>query len=955
MSWSVRTLLMVLAGLVPGALSASEAHFVVSDRVIAPAPEPLSANLHETVPTGSRFFRKDMGFEPMIYRTWVQATEDAPHEVHGSRSDIGFWGQLASGALDGAEVDVLRIEDGAMRLVREDRIAEGGFHASGWSSLLGRRLVSPDLGRLSVALRKRLRPEATLWVAVQAVDRKGRVSDPSRAVRITVPKRITAQEGRNDALVPAPRGDSRGSGSSPAAPTGLTARVDGTGMLTLTWDRVGRGLAGTRVLVSDVAPSEHRGWMLELANTTHQHGIRKGDLITIRARSYGRARRGLLSADGWGRATAARPFRPKLVPIWPDDDPQRTWRLAPHEPGTAVEDPGETYLELTHRRGSTTRIGGPTDGGTDGRWYEVLEPGRTYRLEVWLKAEPGIRVRFIHTGRAERLIPQKFARGWKPRPTWRRYVADFTPTRRQKKDAANQTFLEVSGKGTIGIDNLRLSIVGEPYLQLTAANTERLVESGIGTLRTHPLIKTGVRTYDLRQLTNPAGVTSAHYAGTLSPLLESIARVGANPWIQVEPHFSRVEWLGLVEYLAAPFDPATDTPETKPWAARRHAQGRTEPWTDVFDGLYFELGNEVWNSLFDPWVFRNTVDADGRHVSAGKLYGHFHDYVVEVMRSSPYWSDALERKITMVAGGWEVIPRFGADAISTGQSFEMLTTAPYISGWESKSGPPDGSVQSYSKVLMHIAQSTEPYIAEHTKRLRKVNADQDRSVVLGTYEAGPGYARTGLADASLDDAQIRIQEEVMKSYAAGTATVDAYLARAAAGYAVQTYYAFGAGAYWRSHADPHAGGHLYPSWSIPALVWREARGAFLDVEARAVPRRDLPPEGRFKAVDDVPLIGLYATRLADGALAVIALNRQVPEFPDGAGPGVTDVVVDLPLSGSADVTRHTMTGKYFSHNVDSDQVRPKTLATEEVADASRIRFPAMQPGSLWIAVVRARP
>ena len=81
------------------------------------------------------------------------------------------------------------------------------------------------------------------------------------------------------------------------------------------------------------------------------------------------------------------------------------------------------------------------------------------------------------------------------------------------------------------------------------------------------------------------------------------------PWLQVEPHFSPAEWQGLVEYLAAPYVPGVDTPVKKPWAYKRHQQGQTAPWTDRFQQIDFEIGNETWNSLFRPWVFDDMTDA----------------------------------------------------------------------------------------------------------------------------------------------------------------------------------------------------------------------------------------------------------------------------------------------------------------------------------------------------------
>ena len=42
------------------------------------------------------------------------------------------------------------------------------------------------------------------------------------------------------------------------------------------------------------------------------------------------------------------------------------------------------------------------------------------------------------------------------------------------------------------------------------------------------------------------------------------------PWLVLQHVLhSEQDWLDLVEYLAAPYDPQRDSPESKPWAWRR--------------------------------------------------------------------------------------------------------------------------------------------------------------------------------------------------------------------------------------------------------------------------------------------------------------------------------------------------------------------------------------------------
>ena len=94
-------------------------------------------------------------------------------------------------------------------------------------------------------------------------------------------------------------------------------------------------------------------------------------------------------------------------------------------------------------------------------------------------------------------------------------------------------------------------------------------------------------------LTNPPGVTEYEYntkphtLHTLSSMFEVMLAGGANPWLQVEQYMSEEELLGFVEYIAAPYNPAKDSPLLKPWAAKRYAQGQPAPWTDMFEKFMY--------------------------------------------------------------------------------------------------------------------------------------------------------------------------------------------------------------------------------------------------------------------------------------------------------------------------------------------------------------------------------
>ena len=84
------------------------------------------------------------------------------------------------------------------------------------------------------------------------------------------------------------------------------------------------------------------------------------------------------------------------------------------------------------------------------------------------------------------------------------------------------------------------------------------------------------------------------------------------PWLVLQHVLhSEQDWLDLIEYLAAPYDPKPDTPQSKPWAYKRYQQrGVGTPWTDEFASIIIEFGNETWhNGHFEDWLGFHTRNA----------------------------------------------------------------------------------------------------------------------------------------------------------------------------------------------------------------------------------------------------------------------------------------------------------------------------------------------------------
>jgi hypothetical protein len=101
------------------------------------------------------------------------------------------------------------------------------------------------------------------------------------------------------------------------------------------------------------------------------------------------------------------------------------------------------------------------------------------------------------------------------------------------------------------------------------------------------------------------------------------------------------DWHNLIEYLAAPYDPETDTPRLKPYAHRRAVvHGHPRPWVkSVAVSLHLTHNDPAGG---------DTARRIGRAMSR---------YVVEtVLPASPYWKDAKDHIRIQLPGDHEASP-----------------------------------------------------------------------------------------------------------------------------------------------------------------------------------------------------------------------------------------------------------------------------------------------------------
>lgn len=880
---------------------------------------------------GNTLTGEGAGFEPAVFRNKLIALEDSPNRVVTDQDTMTYFDILREGFLDQATAHVYRIEKGHFRMVREDLVVNGGSHASGWlRALPDSQIVASNTTRFRFRWENWNRPRATYYFTVRTIDKYGNLSAAAPPFEIKSPEKLAIAPMVENALIAfKPTKALFFSPRTIPAPRTLNGKLGDDGILTLEWNPVDSpDLAGYVVYRSDNPPQQHTGYYLQLASvpTSAAQYIKAGDMIIVSKKIYSPSRNRDLSNRIWGAESGYSKIMPGLLLNFPDEKPGMTWSLVPHIANTPVEQPGETCLQLRLAAGVKESLVAYNHSGTDQFWYDVLEKD-SYTVEVWLRQEGRGKVKFKFAGfydtGPQKITPIEFDVG----SGWKKYIAHFTPTLVQGGSQPNAMILEFTGPATFYVDNFRVYRADTPYLDLLPHDYDAIKSSGISALRTAGLIKTNLHTYDMDQLTNDGGVISGtSKLNTLPQILKMMHQAGVRPWLQIEYHMSPQEWLAFIEYMAAPYNVKTDTPARKPWAYKRYSQGQPRPWVEEFDRIYFELSNETWNHLFTPWTFGLMTDAASKkNYSPGQVYGLFQEYVHSIMRTSPYWrSGDLGRKFIFVLGGWAAVAGYGYDAASVSPSSDFLTIAPYNGGSDEAEGLPEPGAAGLFNVLAQVNQSAIPVAELYAKKLFELRDKGLNKLQLGTYEAGPGYVMNGLNNARVTEEQAFAQEKIMKGLAAGTATLDSFLARTYRGFTLQNFFTFDRGNQWRSHAKWYHGGQAYPSWKLLTLFNTEGTGDMLRTETLSVPSVDLKSFARRQTVKDAPLAAVYATRKAS-RYNLFVISRKMPDYPVRGDDGYTPVTVELPFDEAKSITLYRMTGAPDANNLLSDQVNIEKL------------------------------
>jgi Putative Ig domain len=802
---------------------------------------------------------------------------------------------------------------------------------------------------------------------------------PDTLLRLQVTDAAGMSDARNWVMNPGPGPDA---GTKPPDPPQELQATAGDGCVTVSWKPSASPNVAAYGLMRSTAPlakQENRVYVVDGGPEIKPYDYvvveRKFDpfdmkYVSPRVRGIGNP----MDAPNWYWNVQPNTIRFSLVPHpkpIPDDmvEPGETCLLAE---ATAT---GEVKMQ------QTTFIG--TEHGKESIWYGQLEPQKNYRLEVWLRQE-GLgnkgAVSFSYGtfgGTAYPGIKQTFPVTDK----WQKFTYDFTGPERPAQDWHFGHMFTFTGPGKLWMDNCRIfradkpEDLAKPYVpNPTVFNEEMTAEPSDGPKGTQRLVivsrnetMKSLLSWNANSIVRPdwqTGIDSIQM--TVPPALTWCALTGdkpANrvvPWITIQHILhSEEDWQGFVEYLAAPYDPKTDTPQTKPWAYARYQQrGVGTPWTDEFRQIIIEMGNETWhNGVFDDWLgFANR----GQVWQGGKAYGMFCRYLIEGIQTSRYWkSQNLDQRIRFAlndgyirldVGGKQLT--YGEEAMLACPEADILSHANYFGPkWET--GDKSSSVfddEGVQETLLAYQTGNDGDF-QKSQAMHDEIAQNGHPYDIAAYESGPsGYALPGQGSPE----QVEVNERYGKSLAMGVAALDGWLGAYAHGWTYQGYFDFGQGGFWNSHTGFYDGFRPCTGWEAMTMRNRFVSGDMMSVEAAKVPTVN-------RLGKDFPLVGCYAFQ--DGnKWSVFVLSRKLGgKYRDqDLGDGFSEVTLHLPFKHADKVTLHKLTGDPRDNNIKELKIVPQTADIPAASIDSEGSFsvnPAsgggqggLPPGSIFLYV-----
>ena len=654
---------------------------------------------------------------------------------------------------------------------------------------------------------------------------------------------------------------------------------------------------------------------------------------------------------------------------WTAGNPKNvSFSLEPHAKPIPKEmtDPGETCMRVDAKDGEQSIkqivfIG--TQHGGESIWYGQLEPEKHYRAEVWMRQTglanngsvkfsynpgyPGIEKEFNVTDK------------------WQKFSFTFDGPERPRDPMHFGHTLSFTGQGTLWLDNFRIyrcdkpEDADKPYVP-NATVLDELVKSQPTTGQ-----KGVHRTWFLTRDATMSSILSWHSGSqvrpdwntSVSPTMDMTLPMGLTfdlgtgdspatrmrPWLVLQHILhSEQDWKNLIEYLAAPYDPKSDTPESKPWAFLRTQQrGVATPWTDEFSSIIIEFGNETWhNGMIEDWIGFSRQNAVWQ---GGLEYGFFSRYLIETMQSSPYWkSQNLDKKIRFDLGaGYPIkisddkVTGYGEEAMTTCPQAACLGHANYVGPkWETgqKAFEQQDDPGYQATLLGFLAGPEQDQIKQG--QARDILARTHHPYDIVAYEGGPsGYPIPSMGRGTRQQAEIA--EFYGKSLAMAVAALDSWMRSYQYGWTEQAFLGYGQGKMWNSHTPLWDEFRPIPGWQALTLRNRFARGDLMQVNEKNLPT--IPWDKK-----EYPAVGAYAMR--DGARwSVFVVSRTLTQ--------PVPVTLHLPFRAAGKIALHTLAGDPRDNNIDREKIslESKDLPANSMRDGT-LKIEPMPAGNIYLYI-----
>jgi hypothetical protein len=920
---------------------------------------------------------KGGGFEPVSIRRTYRVTKAGDNWVEVDRGGAGGYALWGSGLFSGARARIYRLVDkdgnvlppksatdpyfnvslaNRVELVRDTTIIpkgsagfpKGGFIVSNYSSLKNPVTNAPaavDSKTFTYTDSFSLSPTEPAYYVVRAVDNAGNTSGWSNEVSGTPARGIAPTPTLKFAV---PKAESNGDKTAPEPPSNLKA-VAGAGSITLSWDASPATDVSHYEIFRAEAPLDQQVQRMYFSG--------QGPALAVNDYIFLEAERTEFPNEDFNVRVRPRNDDDMRWP-WTSEGGKVSFSLVKHPAPVPTEwkDGGQTALLVEADAGPkklTQIFGVGTNQEKEARWWGQLEAGKNYRMEVWLcqqdLADNGT-VEFGFSGRDAKFTALK--KQFNISDQWQKVNFDFTAPDFPKTTPHFGWQFRFTGPGKLWMDNLRIfrydseADLNKPYVpNRTYLNTLLAAQPTTGpkaALRAYgPMFNEGSMKSQFGyfpqsrlsfswypQINSNNNMTLAHSLEFMYQTGDS-PETRMRPWLTWQIYYNEKEWQDLAEYLGAPYDPAKDTPQTKPYAYERFIQrGHGRPWSDDFAEIIFEFGNETWhNGAMANWDgFDRFKSIRPGAPDWGPEYGFFTQYFFSQITKSPYWkSSGLDRKVRFNMGGF-YDGRIRPDGVITGYAETAIQHAPLVTqiGHANYVGPKWETGEKaltefnndglFRMLLGWVNGSSAADLRAGQVAVQKKLAERGINYDLTAYEGGPsGFMVPGSKGATPE--VVAVTQLYGKSKAAGVAALDAWLDCSRLGYTYQNYLVYGQGINWNSHTALWEGFRPTPGWLYMMMRNRHASGGMVEVEKVSAPTA---PVGQ----KELPLVGAYAFR--DGSkYAVFVLSRKVKGQAVGTdfAEGFTPVKLNLPFSQAAKVTQYYLTGEAGDSNLNEEKVK----------------------------------